>query len=364
MSTKEERVKEAQERLLNNYKKATGDGFSGKRQILDLDLIGGYRKDLFYKPEVGERPSDPVYNRIDILPYRVKTKNHPQQVPAGKEDYILDIWVHKNVGPSEERVLCLDKTFGGNKGKCPICEELNELEKDPDADKEMIKKHQAKHRCYYNIINLDAPESEAKVQLFEESYFLFENTLIKEAGSSKKGDGVLIFYDREIGKTVEMRTIQVNNQFGKFFKYERVDFLDREPYKEDVLDHTYSLDELLIVPTYEEVRNLYYGTQEVEEEEKPVDTEPKDAPVGASPFQNRGAVAGSTAEVVEVNDADSERRTRRERARVRPTEDNPCPYGHDYGRDNGNKSECRNCDDAIWQKCADEFDKLDKKDEG
>ena len=61
----------------------------------------------FYKVEEGE-------NSFDIIPYEIKTKNHPLvrtgEAQVGEWDYVLDYFVHKNVGAGQAQVVCLKNT--------------------------------------------------------------------------------------------------------------------------------------------------------------------------------------------------------------------------------------------------------------
>lgn len=349
--SKEERIKKAQQRLQKNYESRNTSAFALRPQVLDLEKIGGYKKELFYKPKAD------TTNRIDILPYTIKTDKHPQKMSIGETDYILDVWVHRYCGPKEGDYICLEKTYGL---PCPICEDRVIRSKDPEEDKDELKKLLPKRRGFYNIIDLDSNAREPQVQLFEESHFLFEKELLEEAGI---GEGVTIFYDPEIGKSIEFRTRERSSKNGKFTEYKRFDFIDRKPYKENIVKFTYSLDDLLIVPSYEEIRNDYYGASGGESfssgdrEGRPSissssTTIPDDNSTD-NPFADRG----------EPEEEPTSKRTRtRERHKESSQEDNnPCPSGHRFGHDFESKAECRSgCPDDTWNKCGDELDKIEE----
>ena len=64
---------------------------------------------------------------IDIIPYRAG-ENVPHRA-AGKMQYVLDLWIHTNVGVTEDRVVCLSRNY---KKPCPICEHQAELRAEDD----------------------------------------------------------------------------------------------------------------------------------------------------------------------------------------------------------------------------------------
>ena len=65
----------------------------------------------FFNPAEGK-------HRINIVPYIIKSKNHPLvkkgEAEIGEMDYVLDFYVHRGVGPAEKSVLCLCTVFHAN----------------------------------------------------------------------------------------------------------------------------------------------------------------------------------------------------------------------------------------------------------
>jgi hypothetical protein len=343
--SREEAKKIARENLEKRFNdRNVGGGFSGARAI-DLSKIGGFRKNLFYRPRDGQ-------NHIDILPYIIKTDNHPQKMKKGEPDYVLDIWVHRRVGSSEGTYLCLQKMYGK---PCPICEERVELKKDPTADEVYLKSLMPKRRCWYNVVNLDLPEREQEIQIFEESHFLFEKELLEESGS---GGELLIFWDLEEGRTVSFRATEEKSPAGKFFRYKRIDFEKREPYKDNVYSNTFALDDLLIIPTYEEVRNAHMSIDAPDEEEK------QDAKEEPRREESRGM--GGLRDSKKEDDSprrsslrgdDSPRREEKAEEpsrREEPKSSDKCDHGHKYGGDHDEYKECSKCNEEIWTACGQE----------
>lgn len=346
LSKKERREalrKRQQDNINNREKGGTGKG------ILDLS---DYDKVEFYKPKKGR-------GSIDLLMYEVSTDNHPQGIKPGYPDYLLDVWVHRFVGPDEVSIICLKKTFGK---PCPICDEASNM-KISGADEDTIKQLQPQRRCIYNVIDLD--NEDKGIQLFEISYFLFEREWLEEAEAYE--DEIITPADLEDGRTISYRGSEEKLGKNSFIKFKSISFEKRELYPEDYLDEVYPLDAMLIIPTYEEAKNQFMGVaaDDEEEEEQPRRSrrrrnEPDEDEEESKP---RGRTRRERKEPEPEPEEKPARRqrTRREKKEEEPTEEkkitnSECPYGYDFGHDCDEKKECMECDE--WQRCADEQDRL------
>jgi hypothetical protein len=301
----------------------------------------------FYVPEKG-------HNKIEILPYEVATKNHPK-LDKGDLDYVLDVWVHKGIGPSEDNYVCLKKTFGK---PCPVCEELALLKKSDDVDDEDLDALKPKRRVIYNLFD----HNDEKVKVFEVSHFLFEKELLEEA--LVDSEEVTVFADPEEGSTIKFRAKE--EEFGgrKYFKYKSFQFLERdEPIDDDVLEEAIALDSILIVPTYDEVKAALEGR--VEDDDEDDEDEEDDAPKRTK--TNKKSKRKIREEVDEDDDEEEEDEEEEETVRKkkkRKTEDdeeskkkksskkkaNGCPHGYCFGKDNDEYDECIKC--KKWEECA------------
>jgi hypothetical protein len=362
--TEQERLEEQKKRLLQNREKAASGGRDLRPGVLNLDLIGGYRKDLFYKPKVNANTKE-GQNKIDILPYIVKTDKHPQQVIIGKDDYILDIWVHHQIGAKQGSYVCLKETYHK---PCPICEEREMLSKDPTVPKEQLDKLKPQHKVYYNVIDLDLPGSEQKVQIFDASYSFFEKELAAEACRGE----VIIYYNLEQGKSINMRVEESTFNNHKFFKYKRFDFENRKPYTNKIYDYTYSLDELLTITPYEELRAIHVGVDDgaaqPQSDSKALPPRGEGiaslrgedpAPSGTSASKPIETSALPPRDDTPVDDREGRRRARA--AKAEPVKEERCVHGHRFGIDSDLKPECGSqCKTPLWDECMDEFDRLNK----
>lgn len=189
-------------------------------------------------------------NSIDIIPFWVATDNHPT-TKKGEPDYKMEIYVHKNLGPNRDKlVLCLAEMYGK---PCPVCEERKRLKED-GADDDLIKKLYAQRRVVYNVIDLD--NEDKGIQIFDVSYYDFERNIVDEIADE---DGTIVPSDLDEGKTIVFKGKDSKYKGHAFIKILEgsFGFEDREEaYDEEIVDDAFALDELLIVPDYDEVKKL------------------------------------------------------------------------------------------------------------
>lgn len=242
-------------RYETSYGKRDGGG-SSKGGVINYRKYDGEVK--FFNPTEGK-------HRINIIPYVIKSKNHPLvksgEAEIGEKDYVLDFFTHRGVGPGEKTVLCLKNTFGK---PCPICEQASALRK---AGKEKEANGlKASRRVAYNVEDLKEP---GVLKVFETSHYLFEKELIEEARDDEEG-GFIDFADEEEGMEIKFRASKVTKNNMEFTEFKSFSFEDRdEPIDKKLLDSAISFDELLTVPTYEEVEKILYGEDDEEDDEKP-----------------------------------------------------------------------------------------------
>jgi hypothetical protein len=189
---------------------------------------------------------------INIIPY-IAGKNNPLY-KEGKIAYYLDIYIHRAIGVNEDSFICLNRSYGQ---KCPICDHIAELKKTDDYDEDYVKSLNPTRRAIYNIQVLDNPKEIAKgIQLWDVSHFLFEKELA-ELAKKKQGGGYVNFSDPDEGKIISFR----KKGEGKSTKYPALSFEERdEPISDELLDNAKVLEDLLHIPTYDEVYDAFFGT--------------------------------------------------------------------------------------------------------
>lgn len=375
-------------------------GSSGNKSgVMDWKKVDGDVE--FFSPKEGR-------NRINIIPYTIKTKNHPLvkrgEFEIGDKDYVMDIFTHRGVGPSEASVVCLKSTYGK---PCPICEYAAQLKKQGKEDEAAALK--PSRRCFYNVQDCKNPD---KLLVFEASHFLFEKELIDEARDDEEG-GFVDFADEESGKEIKFRCSKVSKGGFEFNEFKSFSFEDRdENIPDELLEAAISFDEIMNVPSYEEVEKILYGEDdEDDDEDEPVakpkskkraaeeddddddddddeeeDDEPEppkkkpakkaveddededdvDEKPAKKPVKKQAAVKDedddddsdddeekpttkSKSKTVEDDEEEDEKPAKKSSKKNCDGNCPECPFGHNFGEDTDEYDDCDDCD--IWDKC-------------
>lgn len=194
---------------------------------------------------------------VDILPWEVgpdmpvdETGESPI-TDEGDFDYVLDLFVHQNVGSMNQPFVCPWENF---RKPCPICEYIkaNRLPKDEWSKK------RAKRRSIYLIWDRTNAEVEKKgVQIFDAAHFFMEEKL-EEIAKLPRGGGYITFSDPDEGKSVCWTRKGSGQENTSYIGHK---FVDREARIPDwVLDQTFALDQVIEMhPSYEEIDAAFNG---------------------------------------------------------------------------------------------------------
>jgi len=299
------------------------------------DDSGRFRS--FFKSDVGDeiqffRPEKGPH-AIDIIPYRAGA--YDPHVKEGEWSYVLDLWVHMRVGVNEDQYICLARNYDQ---PCPICEYQKKLMKEEDYDEDLVLSLNPKRRTVYNIICYDNDKEEDKgVQVWEVAHFFMEKKLVPLAKDRKTGEPIP-FSDPWDGMVVswEMQKSSFKDRSGNVqssWEYLAHRFEPRDYDLEDELDNAFCLDELIHVPTYDEITSAFFGGT-VNEEGKKVEEEPEETD---SRRGSRGKEKEE--ETVEVQATATE-----------------CPNGYRFGQDINQEDECNEC--KVWDDCAKKADEI------
>lgn len=272
-------------------------------------------------------------HELYMVPY-VVGKQHPR-LPEGKMDFILNVFVHRGIGVNEDSYICLNRTF---RGKCPICEYQAELRESDNADDEEIKALNPTKRSIYNIVCLDTPKEEEKgVQVFDVSHWLFTIPL-EELAHKKKGGGEVAYADIDEGKVISFRK-KGEKRSTEFTAFE---FKDRPEIPDEILDAAVCLDELLYIPTYEEVYAAFWETKKEEGEES----------TGKETVKE-------TAKEVKKEEVKKEEAQAQVKEDIKDAVVEECPSGAAFGKDYNEYEECRPC--TVRKQCRAKKDELDEE---
>lgn len=329
------------------------------------------------------------YHDLNILPWRVATRNHPEVVAGnmqvGDFDYVLDVWVHRSVGPNQVDCICPKKTLGR---ACPICDEGNRLWE--ECEKDAARPFFASRKCVYLVQELDERlHADGDVKVFETSHATFSRDLQDEATNCLRGNGVVNFASPDSdGRVVSFRVGEDKMGNGKKFK-KAVGFSFQQRAEEipdEVLENLPSLDAMMVVKSAEELKSMMYGDDaatddfddareraaregEREYRQDPRDdhrSERREEPVntrrGSMPFDDQEEPQGRTfrdtrGQVHEdpFPDQPTEMDTRPMRPapapEPEPAQDDRCPRGYCFGRDCNKKPMCARCPDDVFNEC-------------
>lgn len=189
---------------------------------------------------------------IDIVPYIAGKGN--EYAPQGEEYYERTFWSYNKIGPEEKYLVCPSKTFGH---KDFIQEEVQRLSREDNPNKDLIKSLTPKQRQLFLIWDHDAKDK--GVQLWEFSYHQFGKALDLRIKDSTEAEGWDLFYFPDTDGMSLRLTVEENKPYGLQVKF--IDFVERkEPLPDKIVKHGICLDELLIVPSYEELKAAHLGS--------------------------------------------------------------------------------------------------------
>jgi len=318
------------------------DGGGAKRMdVINWNKTGKELK--FFQPKVD------TLIKFNIIPFEVKSIHHPLvaqgEMKIGELDFMLDIHVHRYIGPSKADVICPKKNYGK---PCPICDVVNQLY-DQDKEEE-AKQIRATRRCYFNVQPVGKMGPEA-LQIFSVSHYLFTKELIEEANACADGKGVIPFADLEDGSLISCRVAEEAFGKSKTTKYKSFRFVRREEeVGPELVDRAISFDEFLVVKTPAELEAILYGQPDDGDDE---DNEQNPAPQRAQAQEKAQGKAEGQEEVgnvFEEEDRQEEARNTKTRPQKEATKaGGSCSYGGTFGKDVDSLRQCRRCE--VWEDC-------------
>jgi len=189
---------------------------------------------------------------LDIMPYIAGEGNEFAQ--PGAIHWERTYYAHKRVGANGDAYLCPRRN--ANK-KCPICEYRSKLQaKGDDQDEKLIQDLAPKQRQLFIVKNLKDPERGN--QLFDISFHLFGKTLDTRIRNSDEEDEWDKFFFAEDGLTLRVGFGEKSFAGVTFYEAETIDFKPRKnQYEDDVIDEMVCLDDMLIVPSYDDLKAVF-----------------------------------------------------------------------------------------------------------
>ena len=305
--------------------------------------------------------------KLDILPYTITDSNHPCKDLVNKIAMHGDLWyrrpfkVHREVGQGNIKVVC--PTSVGK--KCPICE-YQKKRFNEGAPKDETVPMYPQQRSLYIVI----PDGEDDIYVWDMSNKMFQDMLIEELKDNPDNE---IFPDLEEGKTLEMRLKwKTIGEKGKPFpEVTNISFLDRDPYKASILDEVPDLDTILVIKTYDEIKNLFFELDEepdggsLKSEDEPpkerksrkVEKDPEPEVEEKTERKSRRSAPEPEPEK-EKEPEKEERRSRRSETKEEAPKGEMCPHKMTFGKDFEKEGICDKC--GIWDACYEANKKLKK----
>lgn len=308
-------------------------------------------------------------NILDVIPFHAgknaELYNDPKIV-TGKWVYRLPILLHKGVGVNEDNYICLNSML---RQPCPICEYRKKL-KDKGVSWEVYQKYFPKKRSLFNVwVQNNDKEYKKGVLVWDISDFLGWDK-IYPITENIRGGGRIYFmeYEKEEGRSVAFRRKEISR--GKV-EYSGYQLLARDyDIPNDIKEGVHILDELIYIPTYDEVSETFYSTVNEEEHENNSENSNNDEEFDMDQKFERNSRVRQMAETHEpVTVAEEGIPRESERAPTRSTRietqqtsikeeiksEEGCPAGFIYGSDFDLMDECRNCN--AYRGCQDTYNK-------
>jgi len=303
---------------------------------------------------------------LDIIPF-IAGDNHPT-VPKGEPAYVLDLYVHRgSVADEDQQILCLQSTF--NK-KCPICEQRQIL-KNEGADEKVWKALYPKRRTIYNVVCYDNQKEEDKgVQIWNVAYFYMENHLVKlmkgpvrPGYKGKTSESYILFSDPDDGKSISFSVEKPKSKddFPKFVGHRLV---DRDySISDEILEQAKTLDELITIPSYDEVYSLYWGeeaeTKNKNKRKKNVVEETEEEETKEEELLEVEEEAEEEVEE-EAEEVEEEAEEVEEEAEEPELDPDECPNDGEFGKDFNKMEDCETCPESQWELCKERSSEIKK----
>lgn len=284
---------------------------------------GIFKADVSFK-QWRDKSSEDAHE-IDIIPYEVGENPTNSKIKPGDIAYSAEYWTHSGIGPNEDRIICLAKTF--NK-PCPVCEDRKVLADDVGYEDDRVKKMKPSRQVLYNVVVYDTADEEKKgVQVWMVSHWFFER-FIDDIAKASRGRGRVPFADPDVGKSITFF-----RRGKESVTYSGHSFKDRE-YKiaDEILDSTYCLEDLVHIPTYDEVYELHYGKKVDSVDDKQPDKQ-SEQPTS----RRRGETASTSAPTTSTPPTTTTGTSTQ-------TSSSACAGGGTFGKDIDNLDFCKKCE--------------------
>lgn len=196
---------------------------------------------------------------IRILPFEVKLDGNPDGREIGSYWYRRLVLTHYNIGESQQVLLC-----PSTKGDfCPVCAEIRKLSReDYEGNKQVIQALRPSRQMVYLVFVVDPKtgKSDRKPKVFLWGVGKFSNMLDSEIKQTDVRN--LDFASADNGKLIKFRVVEDTFAGKKFLKTDRIDFVENKDFAmltDSDLESLVSIDDMLIIPTADEMKQAMEG---------------------------------------------------------------------------------------------------------
>ncbi len=327
-----------------------GNRFGGAGFTDFIHSMNGIEK---WKPSAG-------INKIDIIPYNA-SKTHPfvvtGQVEEGDCFYSLEIFVHKNIGPSRSAYPCL-KQFGK---RCPFCDEGQRLRNlGTEAGDAGAKALYASRRIVYIIHDL----INNKYGYWDTGFKSVQQKIAALSQFEVENGAKIDVFDWEEGRTIQFVGTEKVFNGNKFIEPDGFNFAKRPPLSDEVLSHSIDPSTMLNMADEATLERLLAGdftaNQNTAQASAPVQ---QSAPVEVHTQPVQTHVQQPAPQPVQtiddkISNAMSASTPQPQAAPVQPAQTTQpvqtgahvCPHGYQWGTADTHP-ECTKCDSQIWENC-------------
>lgn len=273
----------------------------------------------------------------DIIPF-VAGNNFPTNgynIKSGDLAYVLDVWVHRNIGAGNKSIVCPLKNYNL---PCPACEKRVEvLAEQGQMEKEEYRKFSKtieelipKRRVIYNVIcRSDSKQEEKGIQIYENSHFYTEKKL-QDAAKRPRGGGLVPYPDPDEGKTI-WQNWKLKGE--KEWEVAAPIFEDRQyVISDEEIETATKLDQIISLLDYDEILELMGNHKS-----KPVEEEKEEPVVNRRGLKQEekeypsGPITEDDIPLAFKDDPKPETGTQ------------VCPFGGEFGNEFDDYQECDNC---------------------
>jgi hypothetical protein len=192
-------------------------------------------------------------HEIDIVPF-IAGKGNPFADP-GELYFERTFYCYRDVGIQEKRYAAPCKVGLPD----PIQDWKKKVANMPGVDPEVIRSYSPKERQMFFVRDKKEPD---KLKLLETSFFAFGKLLDNRIQNSPEDSGWdMFYYPDETGMSLRLTVVEETIGQGKFKKVSAIDFMPRKsPLPPAIANHGLCLDDILIIPSYEALRDIFLGT--------------------------------------------------------------------------------------------------------